>query len=153
MKYLGYDKPNSTVNAHPDSRVWLPSLKRFLRSRNNDNVFLALLNLDPNAVNLYGGFHEIWLLYTFVDESTFVLEWIGLNKTATRLAEASMIKFLLPNEPSCSLISYDTKVDVQQAATRTSYFQRGVDAFSCQTSLPAKCFANINVKSYDAPLG
>ena len=150
---LGYDKPNSTVNAHPDSRVWLPSLKRFLRSRNNDNVFLAMLNLDANAVNLYGGFREIWLLYTFVDESTFVLEWIGLNKTATRLAEASMIKFLLPNEPSCSLILYDTKVDVQQAATRTSYYQRGVDAFSCQASLSAKCFANINVKSYDTPLG
>jgi hypothetical protein len=64
-----------------------------------------------------------------------------------------MIKFLLPNQPSCSLIQYDTKVDVQQAATKSSYFQRGVDAFSCQTSLSSKCYANIYVKSYDAPIG
>ena len=153
MKYLGYDKPNSTVNAQPDSRVWSPILKRFLRSRTDENVFLAMITLQTNAVNLYGGFQEMWLMYTFVDETTFVLEWIGLNKTATRLAEASMIKFLLPMQPSCSLILYDTKVDVQQAATRSSYFQRGVDAFSCQTSLSSKCFATINVKSYDAPLG
>jgi hypothetical protein len=104
-------------------------------------------------VNLYGGFQEIWVMYTFIDESTFILEWIGLNKTATRLAEASMIKFLLPMQPSCSLILYDTKVDVQQAAGKTSFFQRGVDSFSCQTSLSPKCFATINVKSYDAPVG
>jgi hypothetical protein len=64
-----------------------------------------------------------------------------------------MIKFLLPMEPSCSLIQYDTKVDVQQAAARSSYYQRGVEAFSCQTSLSAKCFANIYVKSLDAPIG
>jgi hypothetical protein len=91
--------------------------------------------------------------YTFIDESTFVLEWIGLNKTATRLSEASMIKFLLPMQPSCSLMLYDTEVDVQQAAGKTSYFQRGVDSFSCQTTLSSQCFATINVKSYDAPLG
>ena len=75
-----------------------------LQSRNNENVFLALLTLPSGAVSLYGGFSEIWLLYTFHNESTLSLEWIGLNKTATRLAEASMIKFLLPNQPSCPMI-------------------------------------------------
>jgi hypothetical protein len=150
---LGYDKPNSTINAHPVSRVWLPSLTRFFQSQNNENIFLALLNLPADAINLYGSFREIWLLYTFLNETTLSLEWIGLNKTATRLAEASMIKFLLPNEPSCSLIQYDTKVDVQQAAKNSSYFQRGVDAFSCETNLSPQCKANIYVKSYDAPLG
>jgi hypothetical protein len=149
----GYDKPNSTVNAKPDSRVWLPTLKRFFRSRNNENIFLALLTLDNETVNSYGGFSEIWLTYTFADESNVILEWLGLNKTATRLAEASMMKFLLPMEPSCSLIQYDTKVDVQQAATKSSYFQRGVQAFACQTSLSAKCFVTIEVKSFDAPIG
>ncbi|UJR30999.1 hypothetical protein I4U23_018510 [Adineta vaga] len=148
----GYDKPNSTVNASPDSRTWLPTLKRFFRSRNDENVFLALLNLDNEVVDSYGGFNEIWLLYKFIDETSFTLEWIGLNKTATRLAEASMVKFLLPMQPSCSLIQYDTKVDVQQAATKSSYFQRGVDSFSCQSTLSAKCFVTIDVKSYDAPL-
>ncbi|CAF5025348.1 unnamed protein product, partial [Rotaria sp. Silwood1] len=90
----GYDKPNATVNANPASRVWLPTLKSFYRSRNNENVFLALLNIDTDAINLYGAFNEIWLSYTFLDETTLILEWLGLNKTATRLAEASMIKFL-----------------------------------------------------------
>jgi len=64
-----------------------------------------------------------------------------------------MLKFLLPNDPSCSLIQFDTKVDVQQAATKSSYFQRGADSFSCQTTLSGKCFVTLNVKTYDAPLG
>ncbi|CAF1390463.1 unnamed protein product [Adineta steineri] len=148
----GYDKPNSTVNANPASQVWLPSLKKFYRSRTDDNTFLALLNLDTTTTDLYGGFGEIWLTYKFLDETSLQLEWMGLNKTATRLAEASMIKFLLPMQPSCSLIQYDTKVDVQQAANKSSYFQRGVDTFSCQTSLSSKCFVTLNVKSYDAPI-
>ncbi|CAF4317566.1 unnamed protein product, partial [Rotaria sp. Silwood2] len=148
----GYDKPNSTVNANPVSRVWLPTLKNLYQSRNNENIFLALLNIDADAINLYGAFNEIWLTYTFLDEKTLILEWLGLNKTATRLAEASMIKFLLPMQPSCSLIQYNTKVDVQQAATGSSYYQRGVDAFSCQTSLSSKCFVTIYVKSFDTPI-
>ena len=109
--------------------------------------------MDPDTIQLYGGFNEIWLMYTFIDETTFEFEWVGLNKTATRLAEASMIKFLLPMKPSCSLIQYDTKVAVQQAAGKSSYFQRGVDAFSCQTSLSSTCFATIQIKSYDTPIG
>ncbi len=123
------------------------------QSRTNENIFLALLTLPPDAVNLYGGFSEIWLLYTFINETQFSLEWIGLNKTATRLAEASMLKFLLPNNPSCSLTQFNTRVDVQQAATRSSYYQRGADSFSCQTKLSGKCIVTLNVKTYDAPLG
>ncbi len=123
------------------------------QSRTNDNIFLALLNLPSDAVNVYGGFSEIWLLYTFINETQFTLEWIGLNKTATRLAEATMLKFLLPKNPACSLTQYDTKVDVQQAATRSSYYQRGADSFSCQTTLPGRCIITLNVKTYDAPLG
>ena len=149
----GYDKPNSTINAQPESRIWLPSLKRLYQARTNENEFLAVLDLPPDAVSLYGGFAEIWLFYRFLDESSLLLEWIGLNKTATRLAEASMIKFTLPMDPSCSLNQYDARVDVQQTATKSSYYQRGVDSFSCQTTLSAKCFITLNVKSYDTPLG
>jgi hypothetical protein len=64
-----------------------------------------------------------------------------------------MLKFLLPNDPSCSLIQFDTKVDVQQAATKSSYFQRGADSFSCKTTLSEKCSVTLNVKTYDTPLG
>ena len=141
------------MNAQPESRIWLPTLDRLYQSRTNENAFLALLTLPTDAVTLYGGFSEIWLLYTFIDETQFTLEWIGLNKTATRLAEASMLKFLLPEDPSCSLTQFDTKVDVQQTATKSSYFQRGADSFSCQTTLSAKCFVTLNVKTYDAPVG
>jgi len=123
------------------------------QSRTNENIFLALLNLPVETVNSYGGFNEVWLSYTFLNETSLILEWIGLNKTATRLAEASMIKFLLPMNPSCSLNQYDTKIDVQQVAIRSSFFQRGTDSFSCQTSLSTKCNITLNVKSYDAPLG
>lgn len=149
----GYDKPNSTANAEPQSRVWLPALKRLYQSRLNENEFLAVIDLPPDAVSLYGGFAEIWLLYKFLDETSVLFEWTGLNKTATRLAEASMIKFTLPMEPSCSLNQYDARVDVQQTATKSSFYQRGVDSFSCQTTLSAKCFITLNVKSYDTPLG
>lgn len=123
------------------------------QSRTDERVFLAQLQLDSNAVNLYGGFNEIWLIYTFTNSRTLELEWLGLNKTATRLAEASMVNFMLPMEPSCSLIQYNTKVNVQQAAEKTSYYQRGVDGFSCQTTLSPNCFASIQVTSYDAPIG
>ena len=128
-------------------------MNKLYRSRQSDNIFLAQLTLDNDTVNIYGGFGEIWLSYNFLDGTTLLLEWLGLNKTPTRLAEASMIKFSLPMQPSCSLIQYDTKVDVQQAATKSSYYQRGVQAFSCETSLSAKCFATVNVKSLDAPIG
>ena len=131
----------------------MPTLQRLYQSRDDENLFLVLLNLPVDAVNLYGGFSEVWLVYKFLDETSLMLEWIGLNKTATRLAEASMLKFLLPMQPSCSLIQYDTKVDVQQAAVRSSYFQRGVDSFTCETTLSEKCFVTLNVKSYDTPLG
>ena len=149
----GYDKPNSTINANPQSRVWLPKLTNFYQSKTMDNVFAAQLAMDDDAVNLYGGFKDIWLLYYFLDDSNFIFEWTGLNKTATRLAEASMINFLLPKQPTCSLIQYDTKVDVQQAAGRTSYYQRGVDSITCQSSLSDKCFVTLNAYSFDAPIG
>ena len=64
-----------------------------------------------------------------------------------------MIQFLLPNNPSCFLNQYDTLIDVQQAAIRSSFFQRGTEAFFCRTSLSTKCNVTLNVKSYDAPLG
>ena len=149
----GYDKPNSTVNAEPESRVWLPQLQKLYQSRTNENIFLAMLTLPTDTTIRYGGFSEIWLLYTFLDETQFTLEWIGLNKTATRLAEASMLKFLLPTNPSCSLIQFDTSVDVQQATTRSSYFQRGADSFSCLSTLSENCYVTLNVKTYDAPIG
>lgn len=153
MLLLGYGKPNSTINAHPESRIWLPKLSRLFQSRTNENVFLALLNLPPDSINLYGGFNEIWLSYTFLNETSLIVEWIGLNKTATRLAEASMMQFLLPNNPSCFLYQYDTFIDVQQPAIRSSFFQRGTEAFLCQSSLSSKCNVTLYVKSYDAPLG
>ena len=123
------------------------------QSRTNENLFLALLNLPAESIDSYGGFNEIWLSYTFLDERSFLLQWIGLNKTATRLAEASMIKFLLPQNPSCSLNQYDTSIDVQQPAIRSSFFQRGTDSFTCQTTLSTQCNVTLYVKSYDAPLG
>ncbi len=123
------------------------------QARTNENIFLALLNLPIQTLTSYGGFHEIWLSYTFLNETSLIFEWIGLNKTATRLAEASMIKFLLPMNPSCSLSQYDTNIDVQQVAIKSSFFQRGTDSFSCQTILSSKCNVTLNVKSYDTPLG
>ena len=131
----------------------MPTLKHLYQLRTNENEFLALLDLPPEVVSDYGGFAEVWLLYRFLDETSLLVEWIGLNKTATRLAEASMIKFTLPMAPSCSLNQYDARVDVQQTATKSSYYQRGVDSFSCQTTLSAKCFITLNVKSFDTPLG
>ena len=104
-----------------DIKLENPLLKQFYQSRTNENIFLALLNLPSETIDSYGGFNEIWLLYKFLDETTLFFEWIGLNKTATRLAEASMIKFLLPMNPSCTLNQYDTKIDVQQTAIKSSY--------------------------------
>ncbi|CAF1185199.1 unnamed protein product, partial [Didymodactylos carnosus] len=148
----GISKPNSTLNAQPQSAVWLPQIQKFYRSRINENQFLVQMLLDNTTTVNYGGFGEIWLNYTFLDETTLFLEWLGLNKTSTRLGEASMIKFMLPMSPTCSLILYDNEIDVQKAAKNSSYYQRGVQAFSCKSSISDNCYVTVKVTTLDAPI-
>ncbi|CAF0913290.1 unnamed protein product [Didymodactylos carnosus] len=163
--FPGISKPNSTVNAHPQSAVWLTQVQKFYRSKLDENQFLTQMLLDQETTVNYGGFGEIWLNYTFLDETTLLLEWLGLNKTSTRLGEASMIKFMLPMSPTCTLILYDNEIDVQKPAKNSSFYQRGVHAFkdidesiifsvhfSCKTSISDDCYVTLKVTTLDAPI-
>ena len=93
----GFDKPNVTQNANPNSSIWQTSLRGLYRSKNNQNEFL--LNLcfkDSLAHEYYGAPQEMWLSINFSASDTVVLEidLLMVNKTATRLPEALMFEFL-----------------------------------------------------------
>ena len=117
----GYDKPNSTASASPETKVWSVKLLALYQSKSNPNTFLTHLTMDdPKSHSYYGAPTELWItinlkldmyfetglkkkltrqLHEFsppVLKLDFDLVWI--NKTATRLPEASMFSFY-PNPP------------------------------------------------------
>ena len=92
----GYDKPNSTVNADPSSNVYQPKLQALYRSAQNTGDFIAKITFNPFAHSYYGAPAEVWMHYVFNSTSdlSINLEIIIVNKTSTRLAEATMLSFI-----------------------------------------------------------
>ena len=96
----GYDKPNVTDNAHPESKTWLPKLIQLYRSTTNPNTFLIHLRLaNLTASSYYGAPAEVWVSVTISLVSSFPYslsidyELNLLAKMATRLPEATMFSF------------------------------------------------------------
>lgn len=89
----GYDKPNSTASAHPVSQTWPALLIALYQSKINPTSFITHLRVaDPQAHIDYGAPADIWVTVTVTAEAIdFDLVWV--NKTATRLAEATMFSF------------------------------------------------------------
>ena len=152
----GYDKPNSTANAHPVSMTWFPGAVLFGQSKfNKDNIAALLLNLNiPHSD--YGAPYFVLLNYTFTstDPTQFAIDVIWYNKTATRLGEATMLSFYpaaAKGDPSCSIYQFDQLVPVADSVTNGSIYQRGGDGFGCNFT-STQCAAGMSVESLDVPL-
>ena len=99
----GYDKPNSTASANPKSAVYHFPMKGLYRNINDESIFLVELEGDPIAHEYYGGPEKVWIQVNIYFSTKLVdpildlsFEVIWVNKTATRLAEATMFSFTPP---------------------------------------------------------
>ena len=99
----GYDKPNSTANANPQTAVYHFPMTGLYRNVKDESIFLIELEGDSTAHIHYGGPEKVWIQVTVEkkDPSTsqgeivdVSFEVVLVNKTATRLAEATMFSFL-----------------------------------------------------------
>ena len=98
----GYDKPNSTEAAHPQTMVYRFPMSGLYRHNKDDSIFLVQLKGDPLAHSYYGGPDSVWILVQVIKKDPLVdqgeimdlsFEVYWMNKTATRLAEATMFSF------------------------------------------------------------
>jgi len=94
----GYDKPNSTANAHPNSSIYYSMLSSLYQSQANPADFILQVKYDPFAHSYYGAPELVWIrlvLSTIVQPPKLTLnfELVWINKTPTRLAEATMFSF------------------------------------------------------------
>ena len=150
----GYDKPNSSANAHLVSRTWYPSNVTFLQSKTNKLNFLAVLEFDSFTHTEYGSPKAIWLNYTFSPNLTqsFDIDIVWFNKTATRLGEATMFEFnpLQGKDQQCFTHQFGSLVPIFNSMTNGSVYQRGGDGFTC--NFTTKCKASLSVESLDVPV-
>ena len=152
----GYDKPNSTANAHPVSKTWLPTKVEFGQSKFNKYNILAMLAFDSISHIDYGSPEMILLNYSFTstNASQFTVDVIWFNKTATRLGEATMFSFYpaaTKGDPNCFVYQFDQLVPVADSVTNGSIYQRGGDGFGCNFT-STQCTAWMSVESLDVPL-
>ena len=130
----GYDKPNSTINAHPKSAMYKSSLESLYRSMANPADFIAKFTFDPVTHSYYGSPSEVWMHYTFTSSKQahvgLKVEVVMINKTATRLAEATMLSFQ-PMKPTNTStwngfvykISNSTPIDMHSVVRNGSQLQ------------------------------
>lgn len=90
----GFDKPNST-DADPESKTW--HTKPFGFFYCHPATFIVAMEMqDATVHSYYGAPSQIWMNYTFVNYDSLIMELQLLNKTPTRLGEATMLNFYLP---------------------------------------------------------
>ena len=107
----GYDKPNSTENAHPNTTIYSTILDKLYQSEADPAIFIMQFHFDQFAHTYYGAPGQVWILLTVSSNQTsteselvslsFELVWV--NKTATRLAEATMFSFYPQRQSNSSL--------------------------------------------------
>ena len=98
----GYDKPYSTEAAHPQTAVYHFPMTGLYRNIKDDSIFLVKLEGNPLAHSYYGGPETVWIQVQVLQKDPATnhgemvdlsYEVIWVNKTATRLAEATMFSF------------------------------------------------------------
>ena len=105
----GYDKPNSTANAHPEQSENFCEVvpNQILQSNKNPAEIVVKLQCSQHLHENYGAPDIVWLKWTFEKESgkknnnksdlrhllDVQLEVVMVDKTPTRLPEATMVTF------------------------------------------------------------
>ena len=98
----GYDKPDSTQYANPQTNVYYFPMTGLYRNVKDDSIFLVELEGDFIANIYYGGPEKVWIQVQVLSKDPATSDGVMIdlsfevileNKTATRLAEATMFSF------------------------------------------------------------
>lgn len=92
----GYNKKNSTKNAHPESRPWFAVVSKMYQAKPSGpgtcDILLKLVMAEPKSHSWYGAPQSVWINYKSRAKGFDVtLQW--MNKTPTRLPESIMYYF------------------------------------------------------------
>ena len=145
----GYDKPNSTVNAHPESKVWTVKLVELLQSTLDPASFIIKVSMENETTHTnYGAPFEVWITVHLnlpqmnarkskivAPLLTIDFDMLVIEKTPTRLPEATMFSFY-PSPPTGSTgwtgslgkVENDgsTEIDVGSVVMNGSQYQHAV---------------------------
>ena len=123
----GFDKPNSTINADPVSGRWYTKPVGFYYC--SPATFVVHMEMkDDLSHTYYGAPSQFWMNYTFVDYDSLVIELQWVNKTATRLGEATMFEFYLPSAVEKNIMilyDKDNKASIFDVVLNGSQLQHG----------------------------
>ena len=157
----GFEKPDC-ANAKPLSQTWLPSLVYLYQSKTNPAMFITQLKMtDQQAHTYYGAPAEIWVTVEVTSDG-IDFDMILVNKTATRLPEATMFSFYPTSSDSggweCSAVKVATgvlapqsTVDMKNVVTNGSQYQHAVEYVTLH-SLKTADKESITLASPDVPL-
>ena len=154
----GFEKPNCFI-AKPLSQIWMPSLVYLYQSKTNPAMFITQLKMaDQQAHTYYGAPAEMWVTIEVTSES-IDFDMVLVNKTTTRLPEATMFSFY-PTSPDssgweCSAVKVATGVlapqstiDIKNVVMNGSQYQHAVEYVTLHSSDKK----SITLASPDVPL-
>ncbi|KAK3087454.1 hypothetical protein FSP39_006109, partial [Pinctada imbricata] len=105
----GFDKHNSTENAHPESSFWLNKIEKMYKLKTmgrtgSCDIIVQLTMIEPRSYTYYGAPRAVYINYKSrgMKENIpggFDVSFMFVNKTATRLPESLMYLFN-PRVPS-----------------------------------------------------
>jgi len=123
----GFHKPNCTENADPVSGQWYTKPVAFYYC--SPVTFVVHMKMqDDLSHTYYGAPSQFWMNYTFVEYNSLVMELLWVNKTATRLGEATMLEFHLPStveKDVMVLYDEDNKASIFDVVLNGSQLQHG----------------------------
>ena len=158
----GYDKPNSTQNAHPNSSVYYSQLLKLYQSQTTPEAFIVQLRLDSKAHQHYGAPEMVWIqliVSTIIDLVSLSLELTWVNKMPTRLAEALMLSFYPSRQyhdtkwhGSIQKISNDTPIELDNVVTNGSQLQHAAQSVTLREISNFSNKLQVRLSSPDVPL-
>ncbi|XP_033729575.1 uncharacterized protein LOC117318725 [Pecten maximus] len=158
----GYDKPNSTKNAHPNSRQWFTKLTTIYKSRRSApacDILLKIEMTNTEATDRYGAPPLFWLHYVSHKMANnyggfdVTVQWF--KKPPTRLAESIMYHFAPRSSGGVSseLMWHVSKVghlvDPGNVVLNGSQYVHGVDNGVYFTKVNGN---GLQLHTYDVPL-
>ena len=172
----GYSKPGAGVNAKPNSTVYKFEVQSLYRRTINtssgvvEDIFVMRLEADPWSHDYYGSPETVWIKVTprvIAKTNTIIIDYevTWMNKTATRLPEATMFSFrpcvqdsannywngqlykLTQNENDRSIA-----IDVMSVLQNGSQYQHAVESVGLFEQNAKLANVSVHLYSLDVPL-
>ena len=104
----GIDKGGSTYSAKPVSNRWYTKLLEIYYCK--PATFVAHMTMqDMTSHSYYGSPSQFWMNYTFESSDSLVMELLWMDKTTTRLGEATMLNFHFDKPSDNVVVLFDDK--------------------------------------------